>query len=206
MEYQLRSSILPRACLGDILHWLSILKKTEIDYPTTVFSEEEIVKYWNESNPDNPRISRLTNPRVNPYSNDGLFLTAWHRNKIVAYSGWQIHFGEGKEFFVLAGARVHPDYRRDGKMGEKSIASTLQNNKMEKLATKVGIGLLNNATLPEGTWQEAMQRRRWFVLPQNIEKYTQYIPEEVLLAHQRIAKEKNSTIIMYLPDGLETGN
>ena len=76
---------------------------------------------------------------------------------------------------------------------------------MEKLATKVGIGLLNNSTLPEGTWKEAMQRRRWFVLPQNIEKYTQYIPEEVLLAHQRIAKEKNSTIIMYLPDGLETG-
>ena len=182
------------------MNWFSILKKTRIDYPTTVFSEEEIVKYWNESNPDNERIARLTNPRVNPYSNDGLYLTAWHKNRIVGYSGWQTHFGEDKEFFVLAGARVHPDYRRGGKMGEEGIGSRLQDDKMEKLASKPGIGLLNNETLPEGTWQESMQRRFWFVLPQNIERFTKYIPEEVLKAHQRLAKEKNSTVIIYIPD------
>ena len=85
-------------------------------------------------------------------------------------------------------------------MGEEGIGSRLQDDKMEKLASKPGIGLLNNETLPEGTWQESMQRRFWFVLPQNIERFTKYIPEEVLKAHQRLAKEKNSTVIIYIPD------
>ena len=175
------------------MNWFSILKKTNIDYPTTVFSEEEIVRYYNESNPDNPREPRLTNPNVNPYSNNGVYLTAWDGNRMVGYSGWQIQFGEGKEFFVLAGARVHPDYQG------KKIATRLQDDKMEKVGSKPGIGLLNNKTMPEGTWTDAMRRRNWFTVPEDIEPYTKYIPKEVILAHQRLAKEKNATLIMYIP-------
>ena len=81
--------------------------------------------------------------------------TAWDNNRMIGYSGWQ-DYGT---YWVLAGTRVHPDYRRGGSKGFSGISRKLQNEKMDKMASKPGIGLINNTTLEGTAWADSFKRK-----------------------------------------------
>ena len=181
------------------MNWFDLLKQTGykgITFPVRAFSEEEIVEIWNESNPDNPRIARRESPNnLNPYTFEGDYLTAWDNNRMIGYSGWQ-DYGT---YWVLAGTRVHPDYRRGGSKGFSGISRKLQNEKMNKMASKPGIGLINNTTLGGTAWADSFKRKFWMTNPDNLESYYDFIPKKVVDEHAEMAASKGQDFVIYLP-------
>ncbi len=169
-----------------------------ITFPTRLYSDEEIVEAWNESHPksDNPRVTRRTNPvGLNPFTFDGDYLTAWDGNKLIGYSGFEDH----GTWWALAGARVHPDYANGGSKGFTGIGSKLQKEKMEKMAHKPGVGLLNNQTIKGNGWVRSFIRKHWEVNPTELEKYYEHIPKKIVDFHKESAEQKGYDWVIYLP-------
>ena len=182
------------------MDWFEIVKAYKgITFPARLFSEDEIVEVWTESNPDNPRPARRTNPvGLNPFTFDGDYLTAWDNNRIIGYSGFEDH---GK-WWALAGARVHPDYANGGKKGFTGIGAKLQKMKMSKMGHKAAIGLLNNKSLGGKNWADSFGRKFFDVNPTDMTKYYEHIPKKVLDFHKTRAEERNNDLVIYIPTAM----
>ena len=185
---------------GVILDWFDIVKAFKgITFPARLFSEDEIVEVWNESNSDNPRPPRRTNPAgLNPFTFDGDYITAWDNNRIIGYSGFEDH----GTWWALSGARVHPDYANGGSKGFTGIGSRLQKAKMSKMGRKAGIGLLNNKSLGGNNWADSFSRKFWDINPEDVEKYYEHIPKKVVDFHKTSAEEKGSQWVIYIPTSM----
>lgn len=133
-----------------------------LQYPVSIFSEKEVNELFNAHNPnDTPRVIRSKNPKkLNMYSFDPIFYTAWDGNRLIGYSGWKEYDG----FSVLGGARVALEYRRGGKKGQKDIGGRLTTMKFNKIKHEPIIGGFNSAL--GNKWKASFVRRGWKMDPE----------------------------------------
>ena len=162
----------------------------KIEYPSRVFTEEEVKNMWNESWGDSyPYVLRGERGSVNKYTTDNVLnyvayeTDGEHKGKIVGICGW-VDYGD---WVAIGGLRVYGGINpktgkpRQANYRNQKVSTTLLDKLLNKIGSKPTIVAVNNKNISEA-WDSAFERRGFVRAPSN--NVVSIIPNEVLDYHR----------------------
>tara|TARA_R110000751_G_scaffold195828_3_gene301210 strand:+ start:393 stop:962 length:570 start_codon:yes stop_codon:yes gene_type:complete len=167
----------------------------KIEYPSQVFTEEDVKELWNESWGDNyPYVLRGERGYANKYSTTNpLFFIALDEDKIVGACGWV----DNGTFYVTAGTRVARAYRKGGEMKTEGIATILLKKRLDKIGNKPIVAGADNKNIEGNIWIKHWEKSGWVSNP--TDSQVENLPKEVVDYHR---KEYKNNFLVYQPNAM----
>jgi len=167
------------------MSWGIVIKAITI--PDTLYSEENMLRtwndYWSENNKEYIKTPRRTRPTIKTSlsSVSPIYYVAFDNDNVpVGYSGIEAN----GPFYASAGTYVIPEYQEQG------IAGRLVDKKMNKFGSKPAITFINNL---EPYWKSFFLRRGWEVV--DMDNLPDAIPRDV--AQKEIDAYGEDNVLIY---------
>ena len=160
----------------------------KIEYPSRVFTEEEVKNMWNENWGDSYPYVLRGERDFNKYStNNPLYFIALDENKIVGACGWV----DNNIFYATAGTRVARDYRN------KKIGVNLLKKRLDKIGNKPIVAGANNKNIGGNIWINHWEKSGWIANPNDSQVAN--LPKEVVDYHR---KKYGNKFLVYQPTAM----